>query len=105
LLALLAIEEANPKSKDVREHLEKLVFSDDIVEGMPFSLQVKTAMDKLSDLFKSRDNSGQWMAWAMSWLTESGINETNPVQSFEFAMMWVDNYVTISDYLKEYDPQ
>jgi hypothetical protein len=105
LLVILTLEDKNSNFKNVREHLEKLVFSVNNVEGMPFFLEVKNAMDNLSELFKLRNNSRQWMTWAMSWLNKTGINETNPIRSFQFASMWIDNYVTISDYLKEYNPQ
>lgn len=104
LLALLNIEEKNPDFKYVREHFEKLIFSRDIVEGMPFFLQVKTAMNKLGDLLKFRDNPSEWMFWARSWLREVGLDENNPASLFLFAMMWVDNYTTIMNYLKGYDP-
>jgi hypothetical protein len=105
LLAILKLEDDFTGFKNVREYLEKLVFSPDIVDGMFFFHGVKNAMNKLSELFSLRDNAGQWMVWAMSWLTETGINETIPVRSFEFTLMWIDNYVTIIDYLKGYDPE
>jgi hypothetical protein len=105
LLALLAKEEKQKGFKKVRENFEKLVFSPDVVEGMFFFYSVKHAMDKLSELFSLRDHASQWEAWAMSWLTESGINENNPARSFELALLWVDNYTTIMDSLKEFDPE
>jgi uncharacterized membrane protein len=44
------------------------------------------------------------MGWAMAWLKEAGILETNPAILTQFALMWMDNYVAIIDYLKEYKP-
>jgi hypothetical protein len=106
LLGILALEDNNSNFKDVRETLEKLVFSAHIVEGMPIFLEVKKAMDELSKLlFSLRNNAGQWMFWALSWLKEIGIIETNPIRLFQFACMWVDDYVMIVDYLKEWNPQ
>ena len=104
LSALLTLETENSNFKFVRDRFERLTFSPDIVDGMPFFLQVKNAMNKLGDLFGFRDNPTQWMSWAKSWLGEVGIEEDNPITLFRFAMMWVDNYTTIMDYLKGYDP-
>jgi hypothetical protein len=105
LLSLLAREEENPKFRVVREHLEKSVFRADVVEGMPFFIKVKAAMNQLSSLFESTNSSGEWMTWATAWLNETGIDENNPVCAFQFAMRWIDTYVTVSDYLKGYSPQ
>jgi hypothetical protein len=44
------------------------------------------------------------MGWAMAWLKDAGIIETNPAILTQFALMWMDNYVTILDYMKEYAP-
>ncbi len=44
------------------------------------------------------------MGWAMAWLKEAGVIERNPATLAQFALMWVDNYVTILNYLKEYEP-
>lgn len=104
LLALLSAEKECPSFKAVREHIENLVFSPNMEEGMPFFLEVKRGIDKLAELFQARDNAAQWMRWATSWLSEVGIDETNPARLFQFATMWTDNYVTLSDYLKGYVP-
>ncbi len=42
--------------------------------------------------------------WAMAWLRETGIIETNPATLDEFALMWIDNYLTINNYLNECNP-
>ena len=44
------------------------------------------------------------MGWAMAWLKDVGITETNPVRLDRFALMWMDNYITISSYLNKYNP-
>lgn len=45
------------------------------------------------------------MGWAMAWLKEAGLIETNPAILSQFASMWIDNYVTLIDYLKKHKPQ
>jgi len=63
LSALLAIEQKNPTFKNVRDHLEKLVFSPDIADahcGIFFFNSVKQAMDGSRDLYSSK-MSGQTM--------------------------------------------
>ena len=105
LLALLAAEQKDSRFEKVKTNLEKSVFSPHIVDGMPFFIQVKSAMDNLSELLTIRDNPAQWMLWASRWLEDAGINETNPVVTFRFALMWTDNYVTIAGSLKEFKPQ
>jgi hypothetical protein len=42
--------------------------------------------------------------WAMAWLREAGIIETNPAILTQFALMWMDNYITINGYVNEYNP-
>lgn len=44
------------------------------------------------------------MGWAMAWLKEAGIIETNPAILDQFAIMWIDNYITVNDILKEFNP-
>jgi hypothetical protein len=44
------------------------------------------------------------MGWAMAWLRDAGIIETNPVTLTEFALMWVDNYLAINSFLEECTP-
>ncbi len=104
LLALLALEDKNANFRHVREFLEKIVFSPDIVEGYPFVIEVKATMDQVSELLKSR-NSGNGIHWAKAWLTQIGIDEPNPMTLVQFAMMWMDNYVAVTNYLKGYNPQ
>jgi hypothetical protein len=42
--------------------------------------------------------------WAMAWLKEVGILETNPVELSRFSLMWMDNYIAISGYVNKYNP-
>jgi hypothetical protein len=105
LLALLAAEQKDARYEQVKTHLEKLVFSPDIADGMPFFLQVKSAMDEISQLLDARDNPAQWMTWAQHWLEDVGINETNPAVTFQFALLWTDNYVTIAGALNDFHPK
>jgi hypothetical protein len=105
ILALLAAEQKDSRFEKVKTNLERLVFSPDVVEGMPFFLQVKSAMDNLSELLNVRINAGESMLWASRWLEEAGINENNPALNLGFALMWIDNYVTIGGYLKECKPE
>jgi len=44
------------------------------------------------------------MGWAMAWLREAGIIETNPARLTQFALMWMDNYITINGYINKYNP-
>jgi len=44
------------------------------------------------------------MGWAMAWLKEAGIIETNPATLFEFSLMWMDNYLAINNFLNECNP-
>lgn len=44
------------------------------------------------------------MGWAMAWLRELGILETNPMILSRFAIMWMDNYITVNDILKGFNP-
>ena len=44
------------------------------------------------------------MGWAMAWLRESGIIETNPAILNQFAIMWIDNYTTVNNILKDFSP-
>jgi len=44
------------------------------------------------------------MGWAMAWLRETGIIETNPVTLAELSLMWMDNYLAINKYLTECNP-
>jgi hypothetical protein len=105
LLAILTLEVHENNFKRVRERFEKLIYSADVVDGMFSFIEVRNAMENLSELCSLRDNSGQWIIWGISWLKEAGITETNPIRSFQLACMWVDNYLTIMDYLKKYDPE
>lgn len=45
-----------------------------------------------------------WMGWAMAWLRDVGAIETNPAVLDRFALMWMDNYITIVNYMKELNP-
>ena len=72
---------------------------------MPFFLQVKSAMDEISQLLDARDNPAQWMSWAQHWLEDVGINETNPAVTFQFALLWTDNYVMIAGALNDFHPK
>ena len=40
----------------------------------------------------------------MAWLREVGIIETNPVALTKFALMWLDNHITINDCVKGFNP-
>jgi hypothetical protein len=42
--------------------------------------------------------------WTIAWLREAGIIETNPAILTQFALMWMDNYITINGYVNEYNP-
>lgn len=44
------------------------------------------------------------MGWAMAWLREAGIIEVNPAILTQFAIMWMNNYITVNDILKEFSP-
>jgi hypothetical protein len=44
------------------------------------------------------------MGWAMAWLRETGIIETNPVTLDKFSLMWMDNYLAINNCLNECNP-
>ena len=44
------------------------------------------------------------MGWAMAWLRETGIIETNPATLAELSWMWIDNYLAINNYLNECNP-
>jgi hypothetical protein len=44
------------------------------------------------------------MGWAMAWLRETGIIETNPATLDLFSMMWIDNYLAINNTLNEWNP-
>jgi hypothetical protein len=44
------------------------------------------------------------MGWARAWLREAGIIETNPVRLAKFAIMWIDNYITVNNILKDFSP-
>lgn len=44
------------------------------------------------------------MGWAMAWLRETGIIEINPVILAQLSWMWIDNYVTINNFLNECNP-
>jgi len=44
------------------------------------------------------------MGWAMAWLRETGIIETNPETLAKLSLMWMDNYLAINNYLNECNP-
>lgn len=44
------------------------------------------------------------LGWAMAWLREIGIIETNPVNLCLLSLMWMDNYLAINDSLNEWNP-
>jgi hypothetical protein len=44
------------------------------------------------------------MGWAMAWLRETGIIETNPATLDLFSLMWIDNYIAINNFLNECNP-
>jgi len=44
------------------------------------------------------------LGWAMAWLRETGIIETNPATLDLFSLMWMDNYLAINNTLNEWNP-
>lgn len=40
-----------------------------------------------------------WIGWAMAWLRSAGIVELNPAKLMQFAVMWIDNYIAIKNYV------
>lgn len=42
--------------------------------------------------------------WAMAWLREIGIIETNPATLDLFSLIWIDNYIAINNFLNECNP-
>jgi len=79
----------------------------DQIEKMPWTMTCLRAAKVLENdqaIIHSR-SAVIGMGWAMAWLKEAGIMETNPAILSQYALMWMDNYVTISNYLEEYNPQ
>lgn len=109
LIALLNMESKDQKFFQVRLIFEKAVFIDGNIQKLYFYHHVKSAMDKLGELLDTGNHKldnlkdqNEKMGWAMAWLKDAGILETNPAILTQFALMWMDNYFAIVDYLKEY---
>jgi hypothetical protein len=75
-------------------------------EKMPWTMACLRAAGVLGNdqaILHSRSSAIGW-GWAMAWLREAGIIETNPTILTQFALMWMDNYITINGYVDEFNP-
>jgi hypothetical protein len=75
-------------------------------EKMPWTMACLRAAKVLEDDQAIMDSrfSVIGMGWAMAWLKETGIIEMNPVTLAQLSMMWIDNYLTINNFLKTCNP-
>jgi len=100
LMVVLAESQRNRKFRQVRTELEKLIFPMPKAEGMALLNDLKRAMQKLNELLHPAEEARQ-LTWAMSWLREAGMEETNPATLTLVAVHWMDSYVAITRAVRE----
>jgi len=76
LIALVNKEGENQKFKKVKENFELLIFPDTQEKEMQNFTNIKDAMLHLKELLFNKER--KQFSWAISWLSEIGIPETNP---------------------------
>lgn len=75
-------------------------------EKMPWTMECLRATEVLKTdqaIMNSRASVIGW-GWAMAWLRQTGIIETNPLTLTQFSCMWIDNYLAINNSLNEWNP-
>ena len=94
-------EEQNERFGMVREILEgKLLPAS---PDLTILNEIRTAGGHLAELLSPTGNPRE-MSWAMKWLDDVGIDESNPVTLALFSMKWIDSYVAIVKFLRIYKP-
>jgi hypothetical protein len=114
LLAVMTTARTKPEFIPVQEHLERLFFPPTLQEGVANLLDVRAAMNDLSELLTSKDKggdpdipaskAGKSMLWARNWLLGVGVEENNPATLALFALKWMDYHITVADSLKDFEP-
>ena len=94
LMVLVSEEKKCPDLIQVRENLEGFFFGEQNKEGMEKLKYVKSAMKDLSDLLFSNDR--RKLSWAMNWLHDAGVEESNPATLTFFSIAWMDDYILIT---------
>lgn len=107
-LAMLIIALANKEQSDVsfcpvRLHLEGLVFPAAQCEGEKLLADMKKAMQDMSAI-TSGAAKGQELSWAQAWLSEMGIQETDPTMLALFGLYWMNYYIMLNDIIDDFLP-
>jgi hypothetical protein len=102
LLTLINKEKNKSKFRKVRENFELLIFPDSQEKESQNFKSIKSAMLHLNELLFNKERKE--FSWAISWLNEIGIPETNPVHVATFSMFWMQSYVAVLDLLDKFSP-
>lgn len=102
VLKILASEErTNNGLALVRDCLERWTFPPSQSESVIFMTALRAAMEDIAELISPESPK---MSWAQNWLSDIGIDGTNPVCLHLLATHWVDQVITLSKIIREFRP-
>jgi len=102
LLSLMNEEQENPRTLEVREHIETKVFGRRSRQSHALLRQVQAAMSDLHSLLMPVSNPKEF-SWARSWFGSIGVDCPNPVDLALFARSWMGQFVAIVKSLRHFE--
>jgi hypothetical protein len=91
LMILIQLEQTDHRASVLKTEVEKTIFPKDVVIAAPLIEDVNNAMKDLSDFMNISDSSRRAL-WAMEWLKEAGLNETDP-WTLGFFTLWLSKEI------------
>ena len=103
LMGLTLREQKSVHAAKVRQSLERLIFSVDKSEAESFLTSLRFAMMQLDELLHPKETPKD-MTWAMDWLKDIGIDESNPVSLALFSLKWMEHYTAVVKSIDSFCP-
>lgn len=98
LMLLTQVEKDSDKATEVKMEVEKIVFPKNIEEATPLIQEVNNAMKDISKFLDPSNLYGRPL-WAMEWLKDTGIDESNPMTLTLFTVWWSQQIILLKDTL------
>jgi hypothetical protein len=90
------LDTSNSKIDNLKDQNEKIPWT-------MAALRAAKVLENDQAIMHNRVSVRGW-GWAMAWLRETGIIELNPARLTQLALMWIDNYLAINNFLNECNP-
>ena len=101
-MGIYALSEKNDNYLKISKMLEKVIKQETKILELRFAEQIEETMQSLDELLFIEDTS-KIFDWAIIWLKDIEIIETDPEKLFEFIKFWQTTYLSIVKLLEKKD--